>query len=251
MKSPSRTASCALIALVVLVLPAAAQQELPSPTEILDRYVEALGGEAAIRKHEQVTWTAKLEIPGMGIEADATLAAAAPNKFRLTMESDAMGSVDQGFDGQIAWSDTAMTGPMILEGAEREDAVLLADFHADVNYAINFPLLETVAEEDFDDETAYKVRAETATGRETFHFFSVETGLLIGSEGNQATAMGELFATSRIGDYKEYDGRLFPTELIVEVMGAQQVIRLIEPDFSVIDASVFEPPEAIKTLAAG
>ena len=56
--------------------------------------------------------------------------------------------------------------------------------------------------------------------------------------------------TTTIGGYQEYDGRLFPTETTQSMMGMEQVVRLLEPDFSPVDPSAFEPPEAIKTLAA-
>lgn len=227
-----------------------AQQLLPTPGEVLDRYVAALGGEEAVRRHRHVSWKGKLEMPGMGIEGEARLRASAPDLFRLELESEALGLITQGYDGRVAWVDNPMTGPMVLEGAELEATTIQSDFYADLDYRENYSSIDVMAEQELDGEAAYKLALTTPGGQEAFHYFSVETGLLIGMEGEQPTPMGDVWVVTRIGGYKEFDGRLYPTVSRQDVMGAQQILTLSEPDFGEIDPGVYELPEPIKALVA-
>ncbi|MDX1383842.1 MAG: hypothetical protein R3190_09390 [Thermoanaerobaculia bacterium] len=248
-RSPRRLLSLAAV-LVLATAPLAAQDaaDLPAAGDVLSRYIEALGGEDAIRALDNLTWKAKLEMPGMGIEAEMTMKLQAPNRFHVEMSSPAMGSMAQGYDGEVAWMDSQMTGPMLLEGDQLEALKLQGDFYADLNYAVHYPVLETVAVEEFDGQKCYRLHGETPSGRESELYFSVDTGLLAGIEGDQATPMGDVFVTIKLGGYEEFGGRLFATEQRQEVMGAEQIMTLIEADFSAIDPSAFELPPAIRTL---
>jgi len=64
------------------------------------------------------------------------------------------------------------------------------------------------------------------------------------------TPMGDAFIEIEVGDYKEFDGNLYPTLTKQKAMGAEQVLTVTEVDFSEIDPSVYALPEAVKTLAA-
>ena len=85
--------------------------------------------------------------------------------------------------------------------------------------------------------------------RKPQHLGMVTRGLLVGGEGEQPTPMGDVFVTTKVGSYREFGGRLYSTEQRQELMGAEQVITLIDADFGEIAPGVFELPPAIKTLA--
>ncbi len=240
---------------VLLLIPSLAQvsaqdDPLPTPQEILSRYIEEVGGVEAIRAQRHVTWTGKLEMPGLGVEGSVKLKAAAPNSFHLEVVSESLGTITQGYDGETAWVDNPMTGPMVLEGAELEAVVVQSDFYAELNYERNYAELGPVTQEDFDEAPCYKLKVTTAGGIEAFHYFSVDSGLLVAVSGNQPSPMGEVHVVSRIGGYQELGGRLYPTESRQEMMGAQQVMTLEEVAFEDIDDSAFDLPKPIQTLLA-
>ena len=68
-----------------------------------------------------------------------------------------------------------------------------------------------VGRETFAGEPCYKVAITTKGGIEMFNYFSVATGLSMGSTGNLPTPMGDVFVEIEISDYKEFDGNLYPT----------------------------------------
>ncbi len=107
-----------------------------------------------------------------------------------------------------------------------------------------------VGRETYAGEPCYKVAMTTKGGIEMFNYFSVATGLMMGSSGNLPTPMGDAFVEIVVGGYKEFDGSLYPTQTVQKAMGAEQVLTITEMDFSAIDPSVFALPESVKTLAA-
>src|SRR5438067_4288638 len=81
---------------------------MPTPDQILARYVAALGGEQAMRKvtARLVTGTAELsgDVRGAApaIHAPVEIASKAPNQWRITFRM-ANGTTANGFDGNVAW----------------------------------------------------------------------------------------------------------------------------------------------------
>jgi hypothetical protein len=224
---------------------------LPSATEILQRNVEARGGEAAIRRHRHVTWKGKFEMVGMGIEGTVLLHASAPNLFHVAIDASGVGLISQGFDGTVGWADNPMTGPTVNTGKELEMTKIQSDFYADLNTAEYFSKIEVVGRETYAGEPSYKVAFTTKSGIELFTYYSVATGLMVGTNGNFPTPMGDVFVETETGEFKEFDGVLYPTRSVQKVMGAEQVLTHSEPDFGEIDPALYALPEAVKTLVAG
>lgn len=231
--------------------PAANAEPLPSSTEVLQRNVEARGGEAAIRRHQHVTWKGKFAMPGMGLEGTVLLHASAPNLFHLAIEAPGLGAITQGYDGTVGWGDNPMTGPTVNSGKELEMTAITSDLYADLNTAQYFSKIEVVGRETYAGQPAYKLAFTSKGGIELFSYYSVETGLMLGTTGDLPTPMGEVFVETETADWKEFDGVLYPTRSVQKAMGAEQVLTLTEPDFGAIDPAVFALPEAIKTLVAG
>jgi hypothetical protein len=221
---------------------------LPPASEILARNIEARGGEAAMRRHRHVTWKGNFAMPGMGLEGPIVVHSSAPNLFHISIEAPGVGTITQGFDGKVGWSDNPMTGPTLNTGKELELTEITSDFYADLNYDEHFSKIETVGREDHAGEPCYKVALTTKGGTELFNYYSVASGLMVGTNGNLPTPMGEIFVETESGEYKKFDGVLYPTRSVQKAMGAEQVLTLTDPDFSDIDPSIYALPEAVKTL---
>jgi hypothetical protein len=230
---------------------AAPQEPLPTAAEILARHVAALGGEEAILRQRHATWKGTFSMPGMGLEGTLVLRSSAPNLFHLVIEAPGLGTIAQGYDGKVGWSDNPMTGPTLMKDGELEMTAIQSDFHTDLHYTTHYPKMEVVGRETFAGEPCYKLALTTASGIATFHYFGVESGLLVGVAGDLPTPMGEVWVETVIGGYQEFGGRLFPTQNRQTAMGSEQVLTLSEADFAEIDPSVYALPEAIRTLVGG
>jgi hypothetical protein len=226
-------------------------QELPSPQQIIERYVEASGGEKAIRSTQSMHATGRMEMPAMGMTAQVQVSTSAPDRLLMVMDLPNVGALRSGFDGTVGWMENPMTGPMLLEGDQLGDLMRQADFYVDLRYAELYPTMETVAKEEFAGQPAYKVRLVDSDGKETIEYFSVDSGLKLGFEGEQTSEMGTVYVTTELSDYKEVEGRTVPMTQTSKMMGMEMKMVLETVVFDQVDPSVYALPETIKTLVAG
>ncbi|HVR28129.1 MAG TPA: hypothetical protein VMS86_01230 [Thermoanaerobaculia bacterium] len=218
---------------------------LPTPNALLARYVDALGGEVALRRHESSTRKGKMSIAAMGMEGATTVHAAAPDRMVMNIETG-MGAMNQGFNGKVGWSDNPMTGAQVLAGDQLANMKQQADFYMPLNYTRHFTSMETVEETDFNGAAAYKVRLVSSTGREALHFFDRSSSLLIGIQGVQDGPMGESEVKISFSDYKDFGGVKMPAKTLIDVAGMQIEQTVDTVTYDDVDASAFEPPEAVR-----
>ena len=183
----------------------------------------------------------------MGMEGTTTMYAAAPDKMVMNIET-AMGAMNQGTNGEIAWSDNPMTGAQLLAGEQLAGMKQQADFYAPLNYSKHFTTMETVEATDFNGQPAYKVKLVNAAGRESFEFFAKDTGLLLGMQGVQAGPMGENEVKLAFSDYKDFGGVKIPGKTTIDVAGMQIEQTVETVTFDDVDPAAFEPPASVKAL---
>lgn len=220
---------------------------LLTPRAIYTRYIDALGGEKALRAHSSSVSKGKMEIAAMGISGDLTIWSSAPNLFLMVADLG-MGVMTTGYNGEVGYSDNPMTGPTILEGSQLSQALQQADFYGPLNWEKTFPTAETVELADFKGTSAYKLRLVDTSGSEQFQYFAEDTGLLVGFEQNQSSPMGDVFVTASVSDYKEFGGVNTATVTSLDMMGTEikQVIESVS--YEEVDPSKFELPDSIKAL---
>jgi hypothetical protein len=90
-----------------------AQEALPKAEQILDQYVEAIGGLAALEKINNRVTKATIEISGEGIKLSSTMYQARPDKSYTVIESPDTGKMESGSDGNVVWEMSAIAGPQI------------------------------------------------------------------------------------------------------------------------------------------
>lgn len=249
MKSFARIACVATVAFATATS-AAFAQTLPAASEIVARHIAAVGGRDAIMKITSMQQRGSMEIPTMGLNAAVELSMAAPNKMTVKQSIPGLGEVAQGFDGTTAWSTNPMQGPRLLANKELEQAKEQADFQGSMLYSPDrFSTMETLSLTDFNGEKAYRVRfVRKPSGRESFEYFSVESGLQIGGELTQESEMGTMRLTTMQGDYKQFGPIKVPTKSEVQ-MGANKIItKITDVTLNGVPASTFELPPQVKAL---
>ena len=101
----------------------------PRGDQVLNHYVNAIGGRAAWSKLHSRVSKGTIEIPAMNnLSGTVEMHEKAPNSMLAVITLG--GAVfEQGFDGTTAWSDDPQNGLRVLSGAELEDARREADFY--------------------------------------------------------------------------------------------------------------------------
>ena len=223
-------------------------RELTEEEKIVARFIEAVGGEEALRSSTSATVKGTFEMPAMGMTGDMTVYAMAPNKFLLTINMAGIGETVQGYNGDIAWAENPMTGAQLVEGEMLEQVKRDSRYYAELEYGEIYPQQTAAGETEWNGQAAYQLDLVDAAGNESSQYFAKDTGLLIGVEGAQETEMGRQEITRSIGEYKEFGGLQISTAEVIGVMGMEMVQTIESITFDDVDPSVFEPSDAIKAL---
>ncbi len=238
------------LALAALALAAhagdACAQQLPPAQQIVDRYVRAIGGRPAFARLASRHMVAEMSMSGMTMQMETFTAR--PNKMLAVVNVSGV-TITSGYDGQVAWTNSPMTGPRVLtEGAELKQALDNAQFDRSLDPSTSSTSMTTVGERTIGQQACWDVKIVSANGNESTNCFHKETGLLIGTRAKQTSQMGEIEADIVISDYKDFDGVKMPTRMVANVMGQQMVTTIKSVSHAPIPASKFELPAEIKAL---
>ena len=179
----------------------------PSADDILNKYVEAIGGQAAIDKLK--TRTAKGTIvQANGNSLQFELYQTAPDKFYFLVTTP-QGPFERGFDGKVAWERTAR-GVREVTGGE------LANFKAGNSLLSLINLKEQYARpprarrEKIGDRDVFVLDGMTTDGKRMRLYFDAATGLLVRRLTFTTSMIGLIPDQVDFEDYREIDGVKFP-----------------------------------------
>lgn len=242
-----RTLGLAALALTVHAGAARAQQ-LPPASQLVEKYITAIGGRAVAARFAARHVTAEMAMPSMGMTMTMETWTSRPNRMFTKVDMSGM-TMTSGYDGTTAWANSPMTGPKILDGPELKTALDNANFDNNVDFPKVFPTMETVGERTVDGHACWNVRMVSTSGTEVHNCFDKDSGLLVGSISRQATSMGEITADIVMAEYKDFDGLKMPTRMTM-TMGPQQVITTTIKSVShaPVADSVFALPAEVKAL---
>ena len=213
-------------------------ESLPAVAQILDKYIEAIGGKAAIQAQTSRVRKGRLKVPSFGAEGTIEIYAKAPNKELVEIASPFLGSSRTGFNGTAAWEEEDGQVKDLSAYPKRD-----ADFYLPIKLAELHPLIEVKAKEKVGGRQAYRLEAPRG-GRPKQWYFDSVTGLLIRTEVRDAG--GKLVRSQDYEDYRQVDGIRLPFSVReVDEDGTEILITFREIKHKVvIDDARFEKPAA-------
>ena len=211
------------------------------------RFVEALGGEDALRTHSSATTKGTFELPAMG-SGPMTVYQMAPDKTLATISVPGMGETVQGYNGEIGWAEDLMQGARLVEGEMLAQAKRDARFYAELEYDDLYPQQTAAGETEWNGQAVYQLDLVDSGGNESSQYFAKDTGLLIGAEATITNEMGTSQVTFDFGEYRVFGGVRIPTSTTMTMMGMEIVQTVESITWDDVEASVFEPSDAVKAL---
>lgn len=253
---PMVRACFAVSAAIALAVPAGLtarqDQALPSGRSLVDKFVQAVGGEAAYRAVDTMHATGTFEMPAQGVTGTIEVFSARPSNVRLRADIEGVGRIERGYDGKIGWSVNPIEGPSLLTGRQLRELIDDALFDGPLHPPDKITEVTTVGQTAFDGQAAYKVKVVFASGTEQFEYFGVESGLLIGTEGPREMPGGGLVPRiSMLRDYKPFGALMQPTRLVQHTLGIEQVVTIATYEYNTVKASAFTPPAEVLALIKG
>ena len=221
---------------------------LPSARQIVDKYVQAIGGRKAILSHSSSHATGSFTVAGPGISGTIDIYNAKPALSLVKTTIAGIGEILEGFDGTHGWGSSPMTGPTLAEGTELEQKRFDADFYSDLHDPSRYTSMQVTEKTTFEGRPAYKVSMVKKIGGEDIEYFDTETGFKIGTTATREGPMGPMSVTISQTDYKKFGDVMVPTTIKQSVSGVQNTITIRTMEFDTVPPSTFEIPANIKAL---
>jgi outer membrane lipoprotein-sorting protein len=219
------------------------QDKMPTVDQIIDKYVQAVGGKAAVEKQNSRVGKGTLELPSFGASGSLELYAKAPNKTLSVINIEGFGLVQQGFSGTVGWSSDPQSGLRELSGSELAAAKLDAEFYRDIKLKELYPKMELKGKEKIASGDAYVIIATPASGSPDTMYFDAQSGLLVRQDGKRESPQGILNVQVLFEDYKDVDGVKMPFTIKQNSDAVSFIIKLNEVKHNVaIDDAKFNKP---------
>jgi hypothetical protein len=184
---------------------------MPTTEQVIEKYIRAIGGEAAINRIKtrvsrgaEVT-TNKMTPP---LSTPLEVYQTAANKL-LVIRNEPQGLSYKGFNGAVAWLKDAR-GQSEIEGKELAEEKRNADFFRYLKIKDTYPAMRVLGREKVGDREAYVIGATSRDDSREKLYFDADTGLLVRRYVTFKTALGSIPEVTDFAEYKEVGGIKLP-----------------------------------------
>jgi len=201
---------------------------LPSVDEIVGHYLEAIGGRAALEKLKSRVSRGAVELQTMGLTGTAEIYEQSPDKSTLILNVEGLGTIQQTFDGTIAWLQDPLDGYIrfapIVAARIHDQSI----FQRELRFRELNPGLVLIGKDKVGEHEAFVLHSFSQRVFEKWYFDAL-TGLLL--------RKGDIY----YDDYREVDGVKLPFKVTDDSSyGFGVVVRLSEIKHNVpIDQAKF------------
>jgi hypothetical protein len=215
----------------------------PTADDILNKYMAALGGQAAIDKLKtrvmKGTYTA-----ANGLTANIEIDQAAPDKFHVIFTTP-QGTMERGFNGSAGWEKNPR-GVMDMAGEQLAQMKASVGMFSDVKLKEQFARMN-VRKDKLDGRDVYVILATTADRKRERLYFDAETGLLLRRTNATQTPIGVIPQETNYEDYRDVDGVKIPFTIrtLTVDQGSTATRKYTEIKINApVDESTFNKPPA-------
>ena len=189
-----------------------------SPSEVISKYIEAIGGKEKLESVESIMMSGKFEIPQAPFKPSVIIKQQNPNKTSLEMSAPEMGTImKQKFNGETGYME--QMGQNIPFG---EDQISSSKSK------------KGIFEELYYDSSQMQVDGYTTIGGnelvkikiddKTIKYYDISSGLLERSEETMEVEGNSITTTRKFSDYKDVNGILYP--FTTEIINGMQTITI-------------------------
>jgi len=210
----------------------------PTFEQILDKYVQALGGKAALLAPDSRVMKGTIEAPAAGAKGAIEIYAKTPDKLLTEVALAMAGNPRTGFNGDTAWQEEYGQAKELTVYPRRD-----ADFYLPLKLSELFPRIELKGKEKLGAREVYRLEAPRLGNPRRWYFDTV-SGLLLRVETRNSE--GNLISREDYEDYRAVDGIQYPfTTRRLDQDQTETVIKYSEIKHNVpLDDAKFDMPAA-------
>ena len=213
----------------------------PNPDQLLEKYVQAVGGAAAVEKVTSRVMKGAIEFGGKSLPID--IYSKDPDK-RVSFTHMPEGDNVTAFNGHEGW--LGMTGHPLREmhGSDLDGAAIDADLHLSTHLKPMFSEMRVRGMEKVGDHEAYVVVGQREGKPPIQLFFDEQSGLLVRLVRFGETALGQLTTQIDYADYRDAGGVKIPYQWTLARPSGRFTILVseVKDNVPVDDAKFVKPP---------
>ena len=199
-----------LVLPLLLVISIATKAQETTPKMVIDKYLQSIGGKAAIDGIKDFSMDLTAEVQGQAMSM--VVRKKMPNKFLTIVKVDGMGEVNNTvFDG-LRGKMTLMGQDQIIEGDGAKALEAQSNIIGEVVYLTDLGKLTYVGKETIDGIECHKLKVLNAAG-EAEEFYEVISGYKKRQINEVESPMGKMKITIDYADYKQVGAVKFPHSL--------------------------------------
>ncbi len=227
--------------------PAATAAPLPTADAIFARAVTASGGADLIRMQTSRTQTGTIEMAAQSLKGTIVTKSVDPNMLLIETDIPSFGKIRQGVNGTVGWAIDPMRGASLMTADEVARITRESSIAAELNPAVGCDAPVVEEQTSFGGEPCFKVKLKCGQDVSS-RFYSVNSGLLIGSVASVKSSMGEFEVTTINKNFEAFSGRMIAKVQDNSMMGQVQTLTISAVDFGPIDPAAFALPPEIQAL---
>ena len=216
---------------------------LPTVDDLLNRYVDALGGAAALKALKNRVTKGTMDIVGHSRGEAFEMYEQAPNKvLHVFHEKD--GTTKVGFNGRVGWDFDKTTGVRMLKGSELAQLQIDAYFYGPLELKKNFTKVTLAGMSKIGYRDVYVIDLQHAAGTVVRVYLDAQTYLL--ARTNSVRRWGPVSASVEIyyDDWREVDGTKQPFSMTFSFPKLTVSVHVDEIRHDVaLDPAIFDPPK--------
>ena len=218
-----------------------AAKAMPSITQILAKYVDGIGGSAAVQKNQTRVEQGSVEGPRGPHAAIETYRTAPDKAFAIVHRPN--GEVSEGVSGEIGWGKRANGEVTDESGDELARSRQWAEFYPGERFEKDYERFQVRGTESVNGHDAYVVMAWWKGDGADRIYFDVQSGLLLRITHRIESPLGALPLQTDYEDYREVNGLKIPFTVRVTRVDGTTTYTWQKMDANVtIDHSRYEKP---------
>jgi len=180
--------------------------QAPTVDQVLDKYIQALGGRDAIAKLTTLTMKGSISNPSTGETGTVEIYMKAPNKRLALINIYAEGLDERGTNGTAGWYLDPDEGPKDLGSEDLTAIKTQAEFYRDLKLKEVYPQLSSDGQQTVGGKPIVVLSSRRPDGSAEKLYFDAESGLLVRDDAPYLTDGGRSVVENVFEDFRDVDG---------------------------------------------
>ena len=215
---------------------------LPAIDELINKYLEAAGGAAAVNAVSSRVVKGAIDVIGISRGGTFETYTVAPNKALSIMKPSPTETIKVGYNGRTGWVQTPL-GVRTLQGAELESVQGEADFYSILNLKNSYAKITLRGKSKIGYREVYVIDLQPESGAAERLFMDAETYLPVRMNSSRMQGNASVLLEVYYDDWREAEGLKAPHTITISSGKRTMTLTVKEIRNNIpVDGKIFERP---------